>query len=448
MKRLCSITIFLTSTALLLTAPQPVAAEDQVPKPKIIPAKTITSSLPMTIKGITKGYDDFEKKTPGTVQIPESLGCVCCLTGLTPENVDDYKKTIKENGLKNITILNVNNSKLKKYRDAGLFENVRALAMSEYDKVQHQFPSSYKNSEPSSQNPKDFLTDLSPLSGLKNLTSLDLVQCEHVTDLSPLSTSKNLVFLALGNCNDQTNFAPLGNIDGLRQLFLANSEKLTNLSTLANLKQLKQLHVANCYSIKDISPLSNLRNLDTLTLNTSEKIDVSPLSKLTNLTFLFLNGNEFTGLSTLTSLKKLKSFDLSCRNQFTDLTPLSKLTNLTELSIDSLKLKNLSGMASLKNLKSFSLCCNNPTSLSGLSDCKSLESLSLMCSRADDYSPVGKLENLKSLDCFGCSNLTDVSVFAGLKKLKRLYISACGEDKPKGIKELQKQLPNCKIEIN
>jgi internalin A len=110
------------------------------------------------------------------------------------------------------------------------------------------------------------LTDLLPLTGLKNLHALQLGGIE-VSDLASLTGLKNLELLDLHNTN------------------------VSDLSPLAGLKNLEWLALYDTH-VSDLSPLAGLKNLQTLGLHGTQVRDLSPLAGLKNLTELSLNNTQ------------------------------------------------------------------------------------------------------------------------------------------------------------
>ena len=104
------------------------------------------------------------------------------------------------------------------------------------------------------------LTDLTLLSGLTNLTTLN-VSGTGLTDLTLLSGLTNLTTL---------------NVSGTG---------LTDLTPLSGLTNLTTLNVSGT-GLTDLTPLSGLTNLTALDVSFNELTDLTPLSGLTNLTAL------------------------------------------------------------------------------------------------------------------------------------------------------------------
>jgi len=168
------------------------------------------------------------------------------------------------------------------------------------------------------------VSDVSPLKGLKNLTTLDLGYTP-VSDVSPLKDLTNLTTLDLGY-TPVSDVSPLKDLTNLTTLNLGGT-KVKDVSPLKELRKLTWLNLRNT-PVSDVSPLKGLTKLTTLNLYGTPVSDVSPLKELTNLTYLYLRGT-----------------------QVSDVSPLKELTNLTYLDLRGTKVSDVSPLKGLKNLK-------------------------------------------------------------------------------------------------
>jgi Leucine-rich repeat (LRR) protein len=109
------------------------------------------------------------------------------------------------------------------------------------------------------------ISDLTPLSGLTDLTTLSLHD-NQITDLSPLAQLTNLTELQLYG-NQVKDLAPLAGLTNLKMLFLSKNR------------------------IMDVTPLAGLTKLEELNLGKNNIIAVTPLAKLSKLNELRLEGN-------------------------------------------------------------------------------------------------------------------------------------------------------------
>ena len=133
------------------------------------------------------------------------------------------------------------------------------------------------------------MLDISGLSGLTELTNLDI--SGDVASLEPLAGLTKLTSLRLYGNSDTAGYsslAPLSSLTGLTDLYLNINEHVTSLAPLASLTNLRSLeiYINGDYShpgLTDISPLGKLTNLQSLSLTERGVTDISALANLTNL---------------------------------------------------------------------------------------------------------------------------------------------------------------------
>ena len=132
-----------------------------------------------------------------------------------------------------------------------------------------------------------------PEAGARNLTGL-----EHATNLTYLDFWKSSV----------SDLSPVTGLTNLTHLGFAANNAISNVSALVGLTNLTALWV-NGNLISDISPLAGLTQLSRLGLDSNNISDISTLAGLTNLTLLRLNYNSISDLSPLASNMGLGSGD-------------------------------------------------------------------------------------------------------------------------------------------
>ena len=150
------------------------------------------------------------------------------------------------------------------------------------------------------------VSDLSPLSGLTNLTGLWLER-NAFTDISPLAGLTNLTELNLGG-NNLSNISPVAGLTNLRQLWLWDNN-ISDISPVAGLTNLIEL-ILQSNAISDISPVAGLTNLTGLWLAYNNISDISPLVANTGLGSgdrVFVNGNLLSFVSIKTHVPALQS---------------------------------------------------------------------------------------------------------------------------------------------
>ena len=255
------------------------------------------------------------------------------------------------------------------------------------------------------------ISDLSPLAGLTNLTSLYLWGNE-ISDISPLSDLTNLTNLHLSG-SSISNLSPLSGLTNLTYLGL-DSNSINDLSPLSGLTNLTNLSLSS-NSINDLSPLSGLTNLTTLYLGDNEISDLSPLSGLTNLTTLQLGG-----------IRDCIGF-LVGSNQISDVSPLSGLTNLTnlDLSYNQIEVLDLHG-SNLSSLSVFDIADNPVTEvcLSNATLSQSTFDVLMNGGFINSGTGIAELEGIVKLDMSGVdfSGISDFSEMFTMDDLEILLL--------------------------
>ncbi len=128
-----------------------------------------------------------------------------------------------------------------------------------------------------SENP---ISDLAPLTGLKNLIGLGAWDNPNISDLSPLVKLPKLRWLDFG-LTPVSDLSPLADIKSLRKLTFQNGG-IKDISQLAGLTQLTFLDIAYNWTIPDLSPITKLTNLEIFVANSNDISDITPLAALTD----------------------------------------------------------------------------------------------------------------------------------------------------------------------
>ena len=288
------------------------------------------------------------------------------------------------------------------------------------------------------------INDISPLTGLVNLTSLNLCN-NQISDITPVFGLPKLESLDLSDMRtpsvdgvqgelirsitDLTQFAGFTNLNELR----LSNHLISDVSPLANLTNLTELKLGD-NKISDITPLAGLTNLESLDLDRQREehiddggretflntlSDLSPLAGLTNLTSLNLDYNDISDITPLGALINLNILRLTGGDGISDITALAGLTNLTSLHLGSNEISDLSPLTNLTNLESLHLNNNEINDITPLASITNLESLYLNSNEISGISPLTDLTNLKSLD-LNSNEISDLSPLAGLINLTSL----------------------------
>ena len=174
--------------------------------------------------------------------------------------------------------------------------------------------------------------DISALSSLTSLQTLNLNDTSVSGDISALSSLTSLQTLSLNDTSVSGDISALSSLTSLQTLSMYGTSASGDISALSSLTSLQTLSLNNTSVSGDISALSSLTSLQKLSLNnTSASGDISALSSLTSLQTLSLNNTSASGdisaLSSLTSLQTLSLNDTSASGD------ISVFNNMIELKI-------------------------------------------------------------------------------------------------------------------
>ncbi len=154
------------------------------------------------------------------------------------------------------------------------------------------------------------IADLTGIQCLTNLTELDLlndIREDFITDISPLSGLTKLTSLSLSH-NAITDINPLSELTNLESLYLS-ANSITDINPLSGLTNLTSLGLAR-NTVTDISPLITLTNLRTLSLNYNNITDIAVLNRLVKLELLALRENTITDIGPLVTNSGIDNGDI------------------------------------------------------------------------------------------------------------------------------------------
>jgi len=124
---------------------------------------------------------------------------------------------------------------------------------------------------------------------------LSLSDCPQVTDLSILSSIRRLLSLNVSGCSGISDLRPLARHLRLRNLVLERCRAITSTDPLGNLSDLRSLNLAFCTGVTDVAPLVGCISLLELDLTGCSPENVSMLQVPT---LLGLNNSTEDGSST------------------------------------------------------------------------------------------------------------------------------------------------------
>ena len=217
----------------------------------------------------------------------------------------------------------------------------------------------------------------------------------NIQDLTGLGLAYNLTTLNLGgeyitgqgsvNSNKVSDFSPLSGLTQLTDLNLSFCS-LSDMSFLSSLAELRNLHLGS-NSIADISVLAGLTQLTSLTLLSNAITDLSPLSGLTQLINLNCDSNAIVNLPTLVGLTQLRQLSFR-HNTISNLAPLAGLPQLISLNLYSNNISDVSALSGLTQLRNLYLDYNAISDVSALAELTQLTQLYLGGNTILDVSPL------------------------------------------------------------
>lgn len=210
------------------------------------------------------------------------------------------------------------NVRVKSLEDLHLFINLRYLYLENVDSISDYSPLSACKRLTSLQIDESGLTDISFVKYLPNLGYLS-IRDNQISDLTPLSNCKSLYNLDIIG-NPVKELGSLAEMD-IEYLYVTASS-IEDLSVLSNFEKMTDLHIYGCGGL-DLSPLGAMTGLETLGLYAEdwtsnnywdERVPLSNfgfISELESLETLNLNGiSDYSELDCVKSLKNLTQFDV------------------------------------------------------------------------------------------------------------------------------------------
>jgi hypothetical protein len=283
------------------------------------------------------------------------------------------------------------------------------------------------------------ITDLTGLQYATNLTELQLPG-NRISDISALSGLTNMTWLNMEGGNQVRDLSPLSGMKNLQYLYMAGN-RITDISVLSGLTELIDIALSGNL-VTDISPLSNLIKLGWISLRDPLNKDAYcvyiPLIMQNNPGVIIrYNPNPYPscavnipdanlkaaieqtlGKSDPTPYDMLALTTLDAYNRgITDLTGLQYATNLTELQLPGNRISDISALSGLTNMTWLNMEGGNQVrDLSPLSGMKNLQYLYMAGNRITDISVLSGLTELIDIALSG-NLVTDISPLSNLIKL-------------------------------
>jgi internalin A len=190
------------------------------------------------------------------------------------------------------------------------------------------------------------ISDLTPLSYLSELTSLD-VSNNPIGDLSPLVYLTKLKSLDL-SYNAAPDLTPLSKLPSLQALHIEQATMQVPAS-LASLENVKELYAIS--TIDDGALIGGLTQLTHLELGFMAFTNADALGNLGNLGYLDAIDLGLTSAAPFATLTELTHLDLK-ENAFTDVGPLQNLTGLSYLGLFATPITSIQPLVQNQGLSS------------------------------------------------------------------------------------------------
>ncbi len=262
----------------------------------------------------------------------------------------------------------------------------------------------------------------------------DLTLTAEVTDLSQLSLLINLSSLdvsALPGAQDWTVLAGMRHLETL--ILPPETLDTASLQTIGALTTLRELYLADC-GITSLAPLTDLTALEVLDLTGGSVSDCTPLAGMTNLRALYLDGNAVSDLTPLANLTALEELTLR-NNPLTGLEPLRGLRQMQQLDISATGVTALDALVNMTGLTSLKASDNRIAAINVLSRMTALTELDLSHNAITDCTALGKLTELIDLN-LSYNELTAIPAFSADCKLTFVNLSHNQLESVEGLKDL------------
>jgi serine/threonine protein kinase/Leucine-rich repeat (LRR) protein len=168
-----------------------------------------------------------------------------------------------------------------------------------------------------------YLSDISPIASLKYLKGDLQLFRNNISDLTPLSGLKNLTKLTLSS-NNISDLTPLAGLVGLTRLNLYKN-RIADISPLSGMVLMEDLRL-NANQVSDLTPLASMVKLRELRLNVNNITDIWSLRTLTNLETLYVQDNSINYIYVFNELPNLKHVNVK-NNPILDYSPLIGIPN-------------------------------------------------------------------------------------------------------------------------
>lgn len=195
------------------------------------------------------------------------------------------------------------------------------------------------------------LEDLNGVEGLTNLQDLNVSTCKSLADISPVAALPALKEISAQGCNIQTlelenpagdalpeletfylqendlqDLTALATLPKLKNLYIKGNSSLESLETLNGSTSIQLIDASNCTDMETVGDISGITTLEMIQLSGCSKLkEITDLKNLPNLTNITANNCIIENLGTLENLPKLQTLILSGNENLTDVDTINDL---------------------------------------------------------------------------------------------------------------------------
>ena len=280
------------------------------------------------------------------------------------------------------------------------------------------------------------MTDIKWMSNMTSLTSFSLRADSSLTSLDGIPNAQNLSSFSIYSAK----ISDLSPVSVLKEATDVNlvSCSLPDLTPLTNLQKLKDLNLYGS-TVKDLTPLAKIPTLKSLMIYATKETDYSTLSALKNVrdvNFGMTKVHDISFVKEMTNLRGIKFFS----EDITDFTPING-TDIEYIKIWSMKqpvdLSQIKGATKMKKIEIDSCGYGNKqiTNFDALSNMKLLEEIKITgldkgCDKTIVDGNFAKgLENVKTMSLSKISHLINTNAFADLTGLEKVSFVDVSTDK-------------------
>ena len=255
---------------------------------------------------------------------------------------------------------------------------------------------------------------LSALSGLSNLTSLDIRKTPvFAEELPVIGALPKLTKLVLQGCGLSTT-AGLGEATEITYLDLSDNT-IRDMSALSSMTKLQTAYLQH-NAMSNVNPLACAAELTTLDVSYNSLTNIAPVVGLKSLTTLNAGNNQLTVVPNTASLTQLKELDLSY-NQLTSVDALKSSVTLQKLNISNNQLTAIDGLSALSKLTDLDFSYNQVSVIPAFSTKCDLVTIDGSHNLISSLEPLKGLESLNKVYMDYNENIASVDPLASCRLL-------------------------------